>query len=547
MSVGRPPPTRVLIAGGGVAALEAVLALRALAGSRVTVELLAPEPHFWYRPLAVAEPFGLGTTQRLQLSTVASAVGATFTLGSVVAIDAERRLAWTSAGTDIPYDALLLACGAVPEPAIPGALTFRGPADADRFRELLEELAAGVVRTVVFAQPRGATWALPLYELALMTAADLAARGIGGVELALATPDHRPLELFGPAGSDAVARLLEDAGISVHTTVFPVEAAGGRLRLVPDGSLPAERVVALPRLRGRRVDGVPQTIDGFVPVDAHGRVQGLSGVFAAGDVTTFPIKQGGIAAQQADAAAEAIAALAGVEHEPGPFRPVLRGTLLTGTRPQYLRRELGLGSAETSWAGPEPLWWPPAKIVGRYLEPFLVRLSGSTAGAPPGPAEGVPVESRLDEGTAVPARTRAAPPALSEVDEDTVAAVMSTDPDVVAPEDTLGEVAARLCPQAGGGALVSEYGRLIGVITSRDLLRSIAARVHPSEARVRSWMTADPVTVTADTPIGEAERLMHEYHVRRLPVVQGERPIGVVELFQLSRAAGRPTGVGLGF
>jgi sulfide:quinone oxidoreductase len=533
----------VLIAGGGVAALEAVLALRELTADRVTVELVAPEPHFWYRPLAVAEPFGLGETQRLQLSQIVSELGATFSLGRVVAVDAEPRIARTAAGADIPYDALLLASGALPEPAIPGALTFRGPADAERFRELLEELSSGTVRSVAFAQPRGATWSLPLYELALMTAAALDARAIGGVELAVVTPDRRPLELFGPAGSDAVARLLEERGIVVHTASLPLEAVAGELRLAPEGSLPADRVVALPRLRGARVDGVPQTIDGFVPVDAHGRVHGLNGVFAAGDVTSFPIKQGGIATQQADAAADAIAALAGADVTPRPFRPVLRGMLLTGRQPEYLRRELSLGSAETSWAGAQPLWWPPAKIVGRYLEPFLLRLSGGAAEAPP--EDALPVESVLDEPSlAYPSAPR---PVVSEGDEDTVAVVMSTELQIVAPEDTLGEVAERLERHGAAAALVAEYGRLVGVITSSDLLRSIAVRVHPSEARVRSWMTAEPVTVTADTPIGEAERLIHEHGIRRLPVVEGERPIGMVELVQLSRAAGRPAGVGLGF
>jgi sulfide:quinone oxidoreductase len=537
---------RVVIAGGGVAALEALLALRALAGDRVSVELIAPEPHFWYRPLAVAEPFGLGKARRLELSTVASELSAVFTLGSVAAVDAERRISRTGADAEIPYDAFLLASGAMPEPAIPGALTFRGPADAERFRGLLDELAAGEVQSVVFAQPRGATWSLPLYELALMTAAELAARSIGGVELALVTPDHRPLELFGPAGSDAVGQLLAERGIDVHTNTLPLEAVDGELRLAPEGSLPADRVVALPRLRGARIDGLPQTLDGFVPVDAHGRVHGLTEVFAAGDVTTFPIKQGGIAAQQADAAAEAIAALAGADLTPHPFRPVLRGMLLTGTRPRYLHRELTLDSPETSWAGPEPLWWPPAKIVGRFLEPFLVRLSGGDVAAPPADAGGgVRVESLLDEPPAVEQAARR--PLLSESDEETVAAVMSTELQIVAPEDTLGELAERLGRQSDGAALVAEYGRLIGVITSRDLLRSIAARVHPSKARVRSWMTAEPVTVTAATPIGEAELLMHEHGVRRLPVVEGERPIGMVELLQLSRSAGRPAGVGLGF
>jgi sulfide:quinone oxidoreductase len=133
-------------------------------------------------------------------------------------------------------------------------------------------------------------------------------------------------------------------------------------------------VVALPRLYVPPIDGVPQTDEGFVPVDAHCRVAGLSRVWAAGDVTSFPVKQGGLAAQQADAAASAIAALAGAEVEPQPFRPVLRGALLTGHAPLYLRADPVGGS--DSRAAPAALWWPPSKIAGRLLAPYLASRLG---------------------------------------------------------------------------------------------------------------------------------------------------------------------------
>src|SRR5215211_7774354 len=84
--------TRVLIAGGGVAALEAALALRELAEERVSIELLAPEPHFWYRPLAVAEPFGNGNVNRIELSAVADACSARFTLGALASVDPGRHV-----------------------------------------------------------------------------------------------------------------------------------------------------------------------------------------------------------------------------------------------------------------------------------------------------------------------------------------------------------------------------------------------------------------------------------------------------------------------
>jgi sulfide:quinone oxidoreductase len=542
--------TRVLIAGGGVAALEAALALRALAEDRVSAEMLAPEPHFWYRPLAVAEPFDLGEARQFELTELATAAGATLSLGALAGVDAGRRLARTSAGSSVPYDILLVACGAVPTPAVPGALTFRGPADTERIRTLLGEIVAGQVGRVAFVVPWGAVWSLPIYELALMTAAYLAERGLAGVELALVTPEEEPMQLFGRAGSEAVRALLEERGIAVQTGSTPVELVDGELRLVPEGTIAADRVVALPRLRGPRIDGLPQTVEGFVPVDAHGQVHGLADVFAAGDITSFPVKQGGIAAQQADAAAETIAATAGADLAPQPFRPVLRGLLLTGRQPRYLRHDLTGGAGEASSASPDPLWWPPAKIVGRYLAPFLGTFAGVES-PPEAPSAfgAVPVEVELDAATVdglAALRLETAPAAEGDGGA-TVADVMSTDPLVVAPEDTLGEVAEKMRARDVGSALVGDYGRLIGILTSRDLLRAFAGRVHPSEARVREWMTAEPVAVSAATPIEAAVTLMTEYGFHHLPVVDGERPTGMLGLRQAARQARGRTGIGLGF
>jgi CBS domain-containing protein len=383
-----------------------------------------------------------------------------------------------------------------------------------------------------------------------MTAAYLAERELVHVELALVTPEQAPLQLFGRAGSEAVRQLLEERGIALQTGSCPVEFVDGELSLVPEGTIATDRVVALPRLRGPRIDGLPQTVEGFLPVDAHGQVHRLADVFAAGDITSFPVKQGGIAAQQADAAAEMIAANAGADLTPQPFRPVLRGLLLTGRQPRYLRHEIAGGSGDTSSASPEPLWWPPAKIVGRYLTPFLGAFAGvespPEAAAAPG---AVPIEVELDaarvHGLAA-VRLEPAPQAGGEGGA-TVADVMSTYPLVVAPEDTLGEIAEKMRARDIGSALVADYGRLIGILTSRDLLRAFAGRARPSEARAREWMTAEPVAVSAATPIEAAVTLMTEYGFHHLPVVDGERPTGMLGLRQAERQARGRTGIGLGF
>ena len=100
----------------------------------------------------------------------------------------------------------------------------------------------------------------------------------------------------------------------------------------------------------------------------------------------------------------------------------------------------------------------------------------------------------------------------------------------VAPEDTLGEVAERMQMQNVGAVLVKEYGRLIGILTERDMLRAMAARVHTSEARVRQWMTEDPVTAPPDMTGKDAAEIMLENGFRHLPVVDGSSILGIVSL-----------------
>jgi sulfide:quinone oxidoreductase len=545
-------PTHVLIAGGGVAALEAALALKTLGHGRLRVELVAPETQFWYRPLAVAEPFGAGEVKHFDLATLVSGAGATLTHGEIVSVDAGRRLAYTTSTSPLDYDRLLLACGTRPRAAVGGAITFRGPADTRAIEQLLGELQAGATRRVVFAVPAGAVWSLPAYELALLTASHLAARRIYGVSIEVVTPEREPLELFGAAASAAAAALLLEAGIALRPLAYPAEARTGELLLVGGDVVPADRVVALPRLTGPRIGGVPQTFDGFVPVDQHGRVPGLPDVYAAGDMTTFEVKQGGIATQQADAAAEAIAADAGLDVSPEPFRPVLRGILLAGDGPRYLHGGRPEDVDGSSVASLEPLWWPPAKIVGRHLAPYLAEATGESETQPPEGA-GIVVEQRLDTGSAERLDrlvAAAVDDALGRDDAPRVGDVMAAEPVVVAPEDTLGEVAERLRREDVGSALVAEYGRLIGIVTTRDLLAALAGRVHSSEARVRAWMTADPLTVTPETSLEAAEYLMTSHGIHHLPVVDGERPVGQVGLRDLQASgdeADARLGIGLGF
>jgi sulfide:quinone oxidoreductase len=366
---------RVLIAGGGVAALEAVLALRALAEERVEIGLLAPEPEFVYRPMAVAEAFGRGRVERYALEEIATDQGITLQVGRLASVDPDRHVARTGERAELGYEILLVACGARPQEGLHGAMTF-GRDGSGNLSRLLAEMETGDVKRLVFAVRGGASWSLPLYELALLTAAHLRDHGIADAELVLATHEEAPLGVFGAKASEAMRDLLESNGIAVVTGRHPVAVVGSVLVATPGGDIPADRVITLPRLTGPFVSGLPRSADGFIPTDAHGRVIGVSDVYGAGDATAFPVKQGGIATQQADAAAESIAARAGADITPAPFEPILRGLLFTGTTPSYLRAKLGGGHGDTSQVGEEALWWPPAKIAGRYLGPYLAARTG---------------------------------------------------------------------------------------------------------------------------------------------------------------------------
>lgn len=371
---------RVLIAGGGIAALEAMLALRELAADRVAVELLAPDPKFRFRPLSVTEPFGLGTARALDLAELALANHASFTCDALARVDTEARIAHTGDGRAIDYDALLIAVGAGGVDAVPGAITFRDTDDDGAAMQFVAELDRGEVASAVFAVPGGSSWPLGLYELALLTSARAAASGID-IALTIATPESRPMEIFGRRASDVVAAMLDQAGIDLRTKARPLGYADGELELEGAEPVACERALSIPVPRVGPLPGLPQQAAGFIPVDRYGAVLGVERVFAAGDATWFPVKQGGLAAQMADCAASSIAALAGAKVEPEQFRPILRGALMTGWGPRYLRAPVGAG--ESTGVSKSVLWWPPGKVAGRYLTPFLANVAGYRVPAKP--------------------------------------------------------------------------------------------------------------------------------------------------------------------
>jgi sulfide:quinone oxidoreductase len=198
--------------------------------------------------------------------------------------------------------------------------------------------------------------------------------------------------MFGPRASDAVATMLKGRGIDVRANAWAREHEDGGLVLTPgDHRLETTAIVALPTIEGPAIEGLPADEHGFIPIDEHARVKGVHDVYAAGDGTNFPIKQGGLGTQQADAAAEHIAARFGAPLDPHPFRPVLRGMLLTGEESLSLSAELAGGAGEGK-ASEDYLWWPPHKVSGRYLAAWL---AGEAPREPDPPRRSLEVEVEL--------------------------------------------------------------------------------------------------------------------------------------------------------
>jgi sulfide:quinone oxidoreductase len=365
-------PFKVVIAGGGVAAIEAGLALHDLVGGRIATTLVAPNKEFIYRPMRVREPFAFHNALRYPLDEIALDIGADLRVDSFKWLDSDARTIHTWAGDEIQYDALLLALGARLHDRYPHALTLDDSRLDEQLHGLIQDIEGGYVHSLAFVVPPRMPWPLPVYELALMTASRAYDMNID-LSITIATPEDAPLAIFGRNVSEEVGRVLEQHGILTLTSAHCEVHEAGRVSVRPGSrQLQVDRVVALPELVGPAAQGVPHSATGgFIPIDLHCGVEGLERVFAAGDATAFPIKHGGIAAQQADTAAESIAALAGLPIEVKPFRPVIRGILLGADRALYLSAHPTGGHGSASEISEEPLWAPAAKIAAKYLAPYL--------------------------------------------------------------------------------------------------------------------------------------------------------------------------------
>jgi sulfide:quinone oxidoreductase len=366
-----PEPKRVLIVGGGLEALETVLALHDLAGELADVTVIAPNPDFHYRPMTVREPFAQGQARRYQLAPIIGDAGASLLCDELAWVDPGNRIAHTKSEEQLGYDTLVLALGAKATARYRHAVTIDAAHMDEILHGIIQDIEAGDIKRLAFVAPGRMAWPLPLYELALMTAGRAYDMNMN-VAITLVTPEDSPLAIFGQTASSAVAELLARSNVqTIHSAYAEVHQEGEVVINPGNRRLRVDRVIALPELYGPCVRGIPLSEHGFLRVNPYGQVLDAEGVYAAGDCTEFPIKHGGVGSQQADAVAQSIAAEAGAPVTPEPFHPVIHGMLLTGDKPLYLTARITGGHGFSSELTETPSWSPPSKIAAKYLAPYL--------------------------------------------------------------------------------------------------------------------------------------------------------------------------------
>lgn len=364
-------PRRVLIAGAGVAGLEAAFALRDLAGDRVTLTLLADTDRYVERPMAVAEPFTTGHARHYALADLAGAAHAELVTGALRAVDPEGHQVMTEDGSRLTYDELILCLGARLEHPYAHTSRFDDSHLDDLLHGLVQDVEGGYVRRLAIVVPAPMPWPLPPYELALM-AAERAWEMRAEMQVTVLTPETAPLAVFGAAASHEVSRLLADRGIDVVTSAHCEIPEAQRIVVHPGGRvIAADRIVSLPTLIGPSIEGLPADGNGFIPIDEYGRVPGVTGVWAAGDATDYPLKHGSVAAQLADTVAAGVAAAAGADVRSDPFSPTLEGVLLTGGRPRAIHGRPATLAPDTSAMAELDRRQASPKIAARHLTPRL--------------------------------------------------------------------------------------------------------------------------------------------------------------------------------
>jgi len=385
----------VCVVGAGTAGLEGILSAAEQLGTDAELRLIAPELEFRYRPMSHSSLLRPAQERRLAIADLVAQVGATWVVDRADFVDQNERIVVTREGDTVHFDFLLLALGARSARTLRQGYVWERGGDPDFLDRIIRGLAAGELRSVAVAVPRGARWPIPAYELALILA--WTATG-SDARVTLLTAEEQPLSALGPEATKTVARELDAAGVDVVSGVEVIDehegpAEGSQLAeliILPEGpadepgalvarpsdparvrlgtsSVEFERLISLPTMVGPFIDGVTTDAIGFIEVDERLKVCGSERIWAAGRCISAALEHSALSARQADAAIAAIAAAGAGETKTGSGRlcrsPELAGILLTGQRDQWLA-ENPVGTREPST---RCLWWPPGRAVGRML------------------------------------------------------------------------------------------------------------------------------------------------------------------------------------
>ncbi len=266
---------RIVVAGGGMAGIETSLALADFTGGYAGVTVVDAARRFAVPATAAGTAFGIAPPVDLPLSQVVARTGATLRPSRLVAVDPRRRLAMLAGGELLVYDHLVIAVGGQRVARIPQALTFRGHIDVEALRGLVEGVVlhaerGGSTDLAVVIPPRCA-WPLTGYEIALMAREHVVAVGQGArCEVRVLTAEDVPLAAFGPSAGGSVVQALRRAGVEIVTGAAVTSFDWGQIRSADGRVHPADRVVALPEMRGPAIEGLPSNDDGFILLRRRG-------------------------------------------------------------------------------------------------------------------------------------------------------------------------------------------------------------------------------------------------------------------------------------
>ena len=341
----------VLIVGGGVAGLEALLGLRAMAGDRVGLALAAPDSDFSYRPLAVAEPFALGHAYRVPLVEFADDAGAELVVDAAVAVD-DRPARCACAAAARGLRRAVVAPGARAVAGVEGAVTWWPGGDPEVYGGLLRDIDEGYSKRIAIVVPPGAVWPLPAYELALMTAGEARRWDTTTSSVTVVTPERGRCRCSARRPSAAVTEELSALGSSSRPARRAAREGGHQARAGGE-RVEVQRVFAVPRLVGPGARGPAGRRGGVHRSPATTRASRARAHVGGGrrrrlaDQVRWPGHTPGAARGRRDRAPGRR------EDPPEPGEPVLHGRLLVGrrSRPPGPRRRRGRAAVVAAGQG----------------------------------------------------------------------------------------------------------------------------------------------------------------------------------------------------